>query len=89
MALINLYDFSDKINASKTLREEFITKYVEHLVNNMDTQDIINDWVTMVYTNLYDDCRQDGADELVQRAAHEFPDLLEKSFNVDTSLVKN
>ena len=87
MATINIYDFSDKLNADKSLREEFLQKYVDHLASNMDADDIIADWARMVYENLYSDCREDGADGLVEQVAHEFPDLLEDSFNVDTSLI--
>jgi endo-1,4-beta-mannosidase len=87
MATINIYDFSDKLNADKSLREEFLDKYVSHLVNNMDANDIIADWSRMVYENLYTECKQDGADGLVEQVAHEYPDLLQDEFGVDTSLV--
>jgi endo-1,4-beta-mannosidase len=87
MATINIYDFSDKLNADKSLREEFLDKYVSHLVNNMDADDIIADWSRMVYENLYTECKQDGADGLVEQVAHEYPDLLQDEFGVDTSLV--
>ena len=87
MATINIYDFSDKLNADERLRKEFLNKYVDHLIDNMDTDDIIADWARMMYESLYSDCREDGADGLVEQVAHEFPDLLEESFNVNTSLV--
>lgn len=87
MATINIYDFSDKLNADKSLREKFINRYVDHLVNNMDVNDIISDWARMVYEDLCTECKQDGADGLVEQVAHECPDLLENAFGVDTSLV--
>ena len=87
MATINIYDFSDRLNANDKLRKEFIDKYVGHLVNNTDAADIIADWSRMVYENLYSECRNDGADGLVEQVAHEFPDLLQNEFGVDTSLV--
>lgn len=87
MATINIYDFSDKLNADKSLREKFINKYVDHLVNNMDVNDIIADWARLVYEDLYTECKQDGADGLVEQVAREHPDLLEDAFGVDTSLV--
>lgn len=86
MATINIYDFSDKLNANDKLRKEFIDKYVGHLVNNMDADDIIADWSRMIYENLYSECREDGADGLVEQVAYEFPDLLQNEFGVDTSL---
>lgn len=87
MATINIYDFSDKLNASDKLRKEFIDKYVGHLILNMDADDIIADWARIIYDNLYSECRNDGADGLVEQVAHEFPDLLQNEFGVDTSLV--
>jgi NAD(P)H-flavin reductase len=87
MATINIYDFSDKLNASDKLRKEFIDKYVNHLVESIDTDDIIADWAQMMYDKLYTECREDGADGLVAEAAQDYPDLLESEFGVDTSLV--
>jgi hypothetical protein len=89
MATINIYDFSDKLNANDKLRKEFIDKYVDFLANNMDADDIIADWARMMYDNLYTECREDGADGLVEQVAYEHPDLLEREFGVDTSLVAN
>jgi hypothetical protein len=86
MATINIYDFSDKLNADKSLREEFINKYVDHLISNMDVNDIIADWARLVYEDLYTECKQGGADGLVEQVAQEYPDLLENAFGVDTSL---
>jgi len=86
MATMNIYDFSDKLNANDKLRKEFIDKYVGHLVNSMDADDIIADWSRMIYENLYSECREDGADSLVEQVAYEFPGLLESEFGVDTSL---
>lgn len=87
MATINIYDFSDKLNANDKLRKEFIDKYVDFLVNNMDASDIISDWARMMYENLYSECREDGADGLVEQVAYEYPTLLQSEFGVDTSLV--
>jgi hypothetical protein len=87
MATINIYDFSDKLNANDKLRKEFIDRYVNHLVTNLDTDDIISSWADMMYENLYSECREDGADGLVEQIAYEYPDLLESEFGVDTSLV--
>ncbi len=89
MATINIYDFSDKLNANDKLRKEFIDKYVSHLVNNMDTDDIIDSWAHMMYEHLYSECREDGADGIVEQVAYEYPDLLQREFGVDTSLVAN
>ena len=87
MATINIYDFSDKLNANDALRKEFIDKYVDQLVNTMDINDIVSSWADMMYENLYSECREDGADGLVEQVAYEYPDLLESEFGVDTSLV--
>jgi|Laugresu1bdmlbsd_1035121.scaffolds.fasta_scaffold35749_3 hypothetical protein len=87
MATINIYDFSDRLNASDKLRKEFIDKYVDFLTNNMDTDDIIRSWADMMYDNLYSECRLSGADSLVEQVACEYPDLLHSEFGVDTSLV--
>lgn len=87
MTTINIYDFSDKLNANDKLRKEFIDRYVNHLVTNLDTDDIISSWADMMYENLYSECREDGADGLVEQVAYEYPDLLESEFGVDTSLV--
>jgi hypothetical protein len=89
MATINIYDFSDKLNANDKLLKDFIYKYVDHLVNNMDSEDIIFDWARMKYDILSEECKEDGADSLVELVAYDFPDLLEKEFGVDTSLVTN
>ena len=87
MATTNIYDFSDKLNDDKNLREQLISRYVQHLVLNMDSEDIIKDWASMLRTSLNTECKQDGADGLVERIAIEYPGLLENAFGVDTSLV--
>jgi hypothetical protein len=87
MAPINIYDFSDKLNADGKLRKEFISKYVDHLVNTLDTDDIIRSWTDMMHESLYSECHQDGADGLVEMIAGEYPELLQSEFDVDTSLV--
>lgn len=89
MATINIYDFSDKLNANDKLLKDFIYKYVDHLVNNMDAADIIFDWARMMYNNLSEECKEGGADGLVEQVAYDYPDLLEQEFGVDTSLVTN
>jgi hypothetical protein len=87
MATINIYDFSDKLNANGALLKKFIDKYVDQLINTMDINDIVSSWADMMYENLYSECREDGADSLVEQVAYECPDLLESEFGVDTSLV--
>ena len=84
---MNIYDFSDKLNANDKLRKEFIDKYIDQLINNMDPNDIVSSWANMMYENLYSECREDGADGLIEQVAIEYPDLLENEFGVDTSLV--
>lgn len=84
---MNIYDFSDKLNADDKLRKEFIDKYINQLINNMDQNDIVSSWANMMYENLYSECREDGADGLIEQVAIEYPDLLENEFGVDTSLV--
>lgn len=84
---MNIYDFSDKLNANDKLRKEFIDKYINQLINNMDQNDIVSSWANMMYENLYSECREDGADGLIEQVAIEYPDLLENEFGVDTSLV--
>jgi hypothetical protein len=87
MATINIYDFSDKLNANDKLRKAFISKYVDFLTNSMDPEDIIRSWGDMMYENLYSECRKEGADGLVEQIAYEYPDLLQSEFGVDASLV--
>jgi hypothetical protein len=87
MATINIYDFSDKLNDDRALREQFISRYVQHLVLNMDSEDIIKDWASTLCDNLLNECKQNGADGLVEQVAIEYPGLLENAFGVDTSLV--
>lgn len=87
MATLNIYDFSDKLNIDKTLREKFIKEYVHHLINTMDVDDIISDWSRMMYDDLVVECKENGADGIVEQVAHDYPDLLEREFGVDTSLV--
>lgn len=84
---MNIYDFSDKLNANDKLRKEFIDKYINQLINNMDQNDIVSSWANMMYENLYSECREDGADGLIEQVAIEYPDLLENEFGVDISLV--
>lgn len=87
MATINIYDFSDKLNSDDKLRRDFIYKYVDLLISNMDQEDIVMDWARMMYESLNKECRKDGADGLVEQIAYEYPSLLQKEFGVDTSLV--
>lgn len=89
MATINIYDFSDKLNANGKLLKEFINKYVDLLANSMDHDDIIRSWTSMMYEDLYSECRGNGADNLIEQVAREHPNLLESEFGVDTALVAN
>lgn len=84
---INIYDFSDKLNADDKLRKDFIYRYVDFLVTNTDKEDILTDWARMMYESLNRECRKDGADSLIEQIAYEYPDLLQNEFDVDTSLV--
>lgn len=86
---LNPYDFSDKLNSSTVLSEEFIGKYVKRVTENMDISDIISDWASMLESELLSDLREHGADTLIERVAYEYPELLEDEFGVDISLVTN
>lgn len=86
MATINIYDFSDKLNADHELRKKFINSYVDKLVASTDVDDIVADWRRLMYNDLMSDCREDGADGIVEQVANEYPDLLQERFGVDTSL---
>jgi len=84
---LNPYDFSDKINSNAVLREEFIGKYVKYITENMEIEDIISDWASMMQCELLSDLNKDGADTLIERVAYEYPELLEDEFGVDISLI--
>jgi len=88
MATINIYDFSDKLNADKRLREEFIEKYVDNLVNTMDPDDIARSWAELMYESLYSEVKQEGSDGLIEQVAHEFPEWIEQEFNVNPDLAR-
>lgn len=88
MATINIYDFSDKLNADKSLREEFLQKYVDHLVNTMDPDDIARSWAELMYESLYSEVKEEGSDGLIEQVAHEFPEWIEQEFNVDPALAR-
>jgi hypothetical protein len=87
MAPMNIYDFSDKLNADKKSRQEFIHSYINHLIENMDVEDIVRDWSQSLFNDLYEECHQDGADSLVEMVAKKYPEFLQSEFDVDTSLV--
>lgn len=88
MATINIYDFSDKLNADSRLRAEFIEKYVDNLVNTMDPDDLARSWATLMYENLYSEVKQGGSDGLIEQVAFEFPDWIEEQFNVNPNLAR-
>lgn len=88
MATQNIYNFADKISSDPALLREFLQKYTDLLVSVTDTDDIVREWREMVYTDLYTSCRDEigGVDNFIETVAHEFPDLLENEYGVDTSL---
>ena len=88
MATINIYDFSDKLNAYTRLREQFIEKYVDNLVNTMDPDDIVRSWAELMYENLYSEVKRDGPDGLIEQVAYDFPDWIEREFNVNPELAQ-
>jgi hypothetical protein len=88
MATINIYDFSDKLNADSRLREKFIEKYVDNLVNTMDPDDLVRSWAELMYESLYSEVKDGGSDGLIEQAAHEFPEWIEQEFNVNPALAR-
>ena len=88
MATINIYDFSDKLNADSRIRSEFIEKYVDNLVNTMDPDDLASSWATLMYENLHSEVKQGGSDGLIEQVAREFPDWIEREFNVNPDLAQ-
>jgi len=83
---LNIYDFSDKLVDDEKLRRSFIERYIIHLVSNLDTMNIVEEWKEtkrdLLYGRIYD-----GADTLIEEVARRSPEFLEKEFDVDTSLV--
>lgn len=88
MATINIYDFSDKLNADSRLREQFIEKYVDNLVNTMDPDDIARSWAELMYESLYSEVKEEGPDGLIEQVAFEFPDWIKEEFNVNPDLAR-
>ena len=85
---MNIYDFSDKLNSDRIMRENFVSEYVEHLKDVMDKDDIITEWAEMMYEKFMSEIKSDGADNLLQDVAHYSPDWLEVQFKVDPSLAQ-
>lgn len=85
---MNIYDFSDKLNSDRIMRENFVSEYVDHLKDVMDKDDIISEWAEMMYEKFMSEIKSDGADNLLQDVAHYSPDWLEVQFKVDPSLAQ-
>lgn len=88
MATINIYDFSDKLNVDTRLREQFIEKYVDNLVNTMDPDDIVRSWTELMFENLYSELRECGPDGLIEQVACNYPEWIEEEFNVNPALAR-
>jgi hypothetical protein len=89
MAPVNVYDFIDNLNSSDTKRREFIRSYVKHAVECMDTDDIIQAWMEMTEDKEFAEAKNQGIDGLVEEVVYHFPDLLQDTYDVDTSLMEN
>lgn len=86
--LMNIYDFSDRLITDRSIRENFVSSYVEHLIDSTDTDDIIRMWADMMYDKYISEIKDHGADNLLEEVAHHSPDWLEHQFKVDPSLVQ-
>jgi len=82
MAKLHPVNFADKLNADERLREKFIRAYVDHVVENMDHDDIISAFADQLWDNTARDIRENGADGIVEEAVHYFPDLMTDQFDV-------
>lgn len=85
---MNIYDFSDRLNSDRNVRENFVSEYVDHLVDSMDVDDIIREWKDTMYEKFITEIRNDGADNLIEEVAHYSPDWLKNQFKVDPSLAQ-
>ena len=85
---MNIYDFSDRLNSDRNARENFVSGYVDHLVDTMDIDDIISEWKDIMYEKFVSEIRNDGADNLIEEVAYNSPDWLEVQFKVDPSLAQ-
>ena len=85
---MNIYDFSDKINSDRMMRENFVSEYVEHLKDVMDRDDIITEWAEMMYEKYMSEIKNNGADGIIEDVAYHSPDWLEVQFKVDPSLAQ-
>ena len=85
---MNIYDFSDRLNSDRNVRENFVSEYVDHLVDTMDVDDIIREWKDTMYEKFISEIRKEGADNLIEEVAHYSPDWLEDQFKVDPSLAQ-
>ena len=85
---MNIYDFSDRLNSDRNVRENFVSEYVDHLVDTMDMDDIIREWKDTMYEKFISEIRKEGADNLIEEVAHYSPDWLEDQFKVDPSLAQ-
>lgn len=89
MAPVNVYDFIDNLNSSDTKRREFIKSYVNHVVEHMDTDDLIQSWMEMTEDKEFTEAKNEGIDGLIEEVVHYFPNLLQDTYDVDTSLMEN
>lgn len=85
---MNIYDFSDRLNSDRNIRDNFVSEYVQHLTDVMDVEDIITEWKEMMYEKFMSEIKSDGADNLIEDVAHYSPDWLEDQFKVDVSLAQ-
>jgi hypothetical protein len=85
---MNIYDFSDRLNSDRNIRENFVSEYIDHLVDTLDVDDIVKEWKEMMYDKFMSEIRKDGADNLIEDVAHYSPDWLEDQFKVDVSLAQ-
>lgn len=89
MAPVNVYDFIDNLNSSDTKRREFIKSYVKYVVEHMDADDLIQSWMEMTEDKEFAEAKNQGIDGLVEEVVYHFPDLLQDTYDVDTSLMEN
>ena len=85
---MNIYDFSDRLNSDRNIRDNFVSEYVQHLTDVMDVEDIITEWKEMMYEKFMSEIKNDGADSIIEDVAHYSPDWLEHQFKVDVSLAQ-
>jgi Glu-tRNA(Gln) amidotransferase subunit E-like FAD-binding protein len=71
-------EFTNELAENPTVRDNFLTEFVDEVIDSMDPKDIIRAYAHTLLEDLYKQCDNNQEDYIVQECAECFPYVLER-----------